>query len=33
MTKKPMRHACKIVALGVTLGVILYLSYIAAGLL
>lgn len=31
MTKKPVRHACKILMLGVTLGVLLYLGYIAAG--
>jgi len=33
MTKRPLRHACKIIALGVTLGAALYLGYIAAGAL
>lgn len=33
MTKKLLRQACKITALGVTLGVMLYLGYIAAGAL
>ena len=33
MTKNRLRHACKIIVLGVTLGVMLYLGYIAAGAL
>ena len=33
MTSRPLRHAAKLVALGLLLGVLLYAGYLAAGAL